>query len=179
VGLPRWWLPPAAAALAMCAVPAVVTVVKDAVHRPAPGSTVPDPSGYGWFPSGHTATSAVAFGAAALLILPWLPNRAARLVVRAGTPVLLFAVGFALVWCDYHWPLDVLASWCMALTLLSGVAAAGFLAARSAAGSAERSDERSGERSGEQSDERSGEPAGAESAERSAVGGEPEVDPPV
>ncbi|MEE4540904.1 phosphatase PAP2 family protein [Streptomyces sp. V4-01] len=133
-GAPRWWLPPAAGALAMCAVPLVVVVVKDAVHRPAPGSTVPDPGGYGWFPSGHTATSAVAFGAAALLVLPWLHGRAARLTVLAGTPVLLFAVGFALVWCDYHWPLDVLASWCLTLTLLSGVVAAQLVAARSAVG---------------------------------------------
>jgi undecaprenyl-diphosphatase len=133
-GAPRWWLPPAAAALAMCAVPLVVVVVKDAVLRPAPGSTVPDPGGYGWFPSGHTATSAVAFGAAALLVLPWLRGRAARLTVLAGTPLLLFAVGFSLVWCDYHWPLDVLASWCLTLTLLSGVAAAQTVAARSAVG---------------------------------------------
>jgi undecaprenyl-diphosphatase len=36
------------------------------------------------------------------------------------------------VWCDYHWPLDVLASWCLTLTLLSGVAAAQTVAARSA-----------------------------------------------
>jgi undecaprenyl-diphosphatase len=132
--MPRWWLPPLAGALAMAAVPLAVTTVKDAVHRPAPGSTVPDPSGYGWFPSGHTATSAVAFGAAALLVLPWLRRRAARVALLAGTPLLLFAVGFCLVWCDYHWPLDVLASWCLALTLLSGVAAAQLVQARSAVG---------------------------------------------
>lgn len=127
-GRPRWWLPPAAAALAMALLPVVVTVVKDAVHRPPPGQTVPDPSGYGYFPSGHTATSAVAFGAAALLLLPWARGRAARLLLAVGTPLLLLAVGCALVWCDYHWPLDVLASWCLTLTLLSGVAAAQVLA---------------------------------------------------
>ncbi|WP_308012044.1 phosphatase PAP2 family protein [Actinacidiphila acidipaludis] len=123
-GRPLWWLPPGAAALAMTLVPVVVTVVKDAVHRPPPGSAVPDPSGYGYFPSGHTATSAMAFGTAALILLPWAGGRAARLVLAAGTPVLVLAVGFALVWCDYHWPADVLASWCMTVTLLSGVAAA-------------------------------------------------------
>ncbi|WP_218108405.1 phosphatase PAP2 family protein, partial [Actinacidiphila rubida] len=132
-GLPRWWLPPAAAAVAMILVPVVVTLVKDAVHRPPPGLTVPDPSGYGYFPSGHTATSSVAFGAAALLLLPWARGRAARLVLAAGTPLLLLAVGFALVWCDYHWPTDVLASWCLTVVLLSGVAAAQVLAARAAA----------------------------------------------
>jgi undecaprenyl-diphosphatase len=122
--LPRWWLPPSAAALAMATVPVVVSLVKSAVGRPAPGKLLPGPAGYGFFPSGHTATSAVAYGAAALLLLPWARRRAARLVLLAGTPALLFAVGFALVWCDYHWPLDVVGSWCLAVTLLSGVAAA-------------------------------------------------------
>ncbi|WNI18329.1 phosphatase PAP2 family protein [Actinacidiphila sp. ITFR-21] len=122
--LPHWWLPPAAAVLVIAVLPVVVTVVKDAVARPAPGRTVPDPSGYGYFPSGHTATSAVAYGAAALLLLPWVRGRAARLVLLAGTPLLLFTVGCCLVWCDYHWPLDVLASWCVALSLLTVVAAA-------------------------------------------------------
>jgi membrane-associated phospholipid phosphatase len=132
-GAPLWWLPPSAAALAMALLPVVVTVVKDAVHRPPPGLTVPDPSGYGYFPSGHTATSAVAFGAAALILLPEARGRAARLLLVAGTPVLLLAIGCALVWCDYHWPLDVLASWCLTVTLLSGVAAAQAVARAAAA----------------------------------------------
>lgn len=123
-GLPRGWLPPAAALLVIVVLPVVVTVAKDAVGRPAPGRTVPDPSGYGYFPSGHTATSAVAYGAAALLLLPWVRGGAARLVLLAGTPLLLLLVGFSLVWCDYHWPLDVLASWSLTLSLLTVVAAA-------------------------------------------------------
>ncbi|WP_329137155.1 phosphatase PAP2 family protein [Streptomyces sp. NBC_01476] len=139
LALPRWWLQPAAAALVIAVLPVVVTVVKDAVHRPAPGSVVPDPSGYGYFPSGHTATSAVAYGAAALLLLPWVRGRAARAALLAGTPLLLLAVGFSLVWCDYHWPLDVLASWCLTLSLLTVVVAARAavdraVAARAAAG---------------------------------------------
>ena len=28
------------------------------------------------------------------------------------------------MWCDYHWPLDVLASWCLTLSLLTVVAGA-------------------------------------------------------
>jgi membrane-associated phospholipid phosphatase len=131
--LPRWWLPPAAAVLVIAVLPVVVTVVKDAVARPAPGRTLPDPSGYGYFPSGHTATSAVAYGAAALLLLPWVRSRAARLLLLAGTPLLLFAVGFSLVWCDYHWPLDVLASWCLTLSLLTAVAYAQRLVDRALA----------------------------------------------
>ncbi|HEY5832660.1 phosphatase PAP2 family protein [Streptomyces sp.] len=121
VALPRWWLPPLAGLLAMSAVPVVVSLVKSGVGRPAPGKIHSGPTGYGFFPSGHTATSTVAYGAAALLLLPWLRRRAARLLLLTGTAVVVLAVGFSLVWCDYHWPLDVLGSWCLALTLLSGV----------------------------------------------------------
>ncbi|MBM9503963.1 phosphatase PAP2 family protein [Streptomyces sp. KK5PA1] len=128
-GLGRWWLPPLAGALVMALVPLVVVTVKDGVHRPPPGSTHPDPSGYGWFPSGHTATSSVAYGAALLLLLPWLRGLLRRILV-AGTALLVLAVGVALVWCDYHWPLDVAASWCLAAVLLPWVTAAGALAHR-------------------------------------------------
>ncbi len=121
--LPRWWLAPAAAALAMALLPVVVTVVKAAVDRPAPGRVRPDPD-YGYFPSGHTATSAVGYGLAVLVLWPFLRRAAVRAVVASGTAVLLLAVGAALVWCDYHWPLDVLGSWCLAVSLLSAVGAA-------------------------------------------------------
>lgn len=121
--LPRWWLAPSAAALAMALLPVVVTVVKAAVDRPAPGRVHPDP-GYGYFPSGHTATSAVGYGLAVLMLWPFLRRTAVRVAVAAGTAVLLAAVGAALVWCGYHWPLDVLGSWCLAVSLLSAVGAA-------------------------------------------------------
>lgn len=121
-GLPRWWAPPAAAALAMALLPLVVTVVKSAVDRPAPGRIHPNPA-YGYFPSGHTATSAVGFGLAALVLYPFLRRTAARTALAAATALLVLAVGAALVWCDYHWPLDVLGSWCLTVALLSAVAA--------------------------------------------------------
>lgn len=131
--LPRWWLPPLAAALAMAVVPVVVSLVKSAVVRPAPGRIHPRADGYGYFPSGHTATSAMAFGAATLLVLPFVRRVAGRIALAAATALLLLAVGAALVWCDYHWPLDVLASWALTLTLLSAVAAARLLSERAAA----------------------------------------------
>lgn len=122
--LPRWWLPPLAASLAMAMVPAVVSAVKAAVLRPAPGKLHPGPDGYGYFPSGHTATSAVAYGLATLIVLPWVRRTAARVSLAAVTGAVLLAVGAALVWCDYHWPLDVLGSWCLTATVLSAVAVA-------------------------------------------------------
>jgi undecaprenyl-diphosphatase len=122
-GLSRWWVPPAAAALAMCLLPVVVGAVKSGVDRPAPGRVHPDPN-YGYFPSGHTATSSVGYGLAALVLLPCVRRRAARVLLAAGTALLALAVGVALVWCDYHWPLDVAGSWCLAVALLSAAAAA-------------------------------------------------------
>lgn len=153
-GRPLWWLPPLAAVAAMAAVPLVVGTVKSAVARPAPGKVHLGPDGYaGFFPSGHTATSAVAVGAAALLVLPLVPRPAVRRSLAAAAVLLAAAVGAALVWHGYHWPLDVLASWCLAASLLSAVAAA-VVVARTAAG------------------------PGAPAADSgSAVGGESEVDP--
>lgn len=153
---PLWWLPPLAAVVAMAAVPLVVGGVKSAVARPAPGKVHLGPDGYaGFFPSGHTATSAVAIGAAALLVLPRVRHAGHRRSLAAAAVLVAAAVGAALVWHGYHWPLDVLASWCLAAALLSVVAAAGVVA-RTAGG-----------------------PAVRVGGDGSAVGGEAEVDPAV
>lgn len=158
-GRPLWWLPPLAAVVSMAAVPLVVGAVKSAVGRPAPGKVHLGPDGYaGFFPSGHTATSAVAIGAAALLVLPFVPGAAVRRSLAAAAVLLAAAVGAALVWHGYHWPLDVLASWCLAGALLAAVAAAGVVA-HTAAGP------------------RPPAAAGGSAAGGSAVGGETEVDP--
>lgn len=153
-GLPRWWVLPAAAALAMCLLPVVVGAVKSAVDRPAPGRIHPDPT-YGYFPSGHTATSSVGFGLAALVLLPFVRRAAVRVVLAAGTALLALLVGAALVWCNYHWPLDVLASWFLAVALLSAAAAArlvpGAAADNGDAGDAEDSGD-SGDSGGEPTD---------------------------
>lgn len=158
-GRPLWWLPPLVAVLAMAAVPVVVGAVKSAVGRPAPGKVHLGPNGYaGFFPSGHTATSAVAIGAVALLVLPFVPRAAVRRPLAAVAVLLAGAVGAALVWHGYHWPLDVLASWCLAGALLAAVAAAGVVAGTAAG-------------------RRPPAAAGGSAVGGSAVGGEAEVDP--
>ncbi|MCZ4122543.1 phosphatase PAP2 family protein [Streptomyces sp. H39-S7] len=122
-GLSLWWARPLAAALAMAAVPLIVGVVKTAVARPSPGHRRLGPGSYpGFFPSGHTASASVAIGAAALLVLPLLQSAALRRLLAAAVLLVLGAVGVSLVWCGYHWPLDVLGSWCLCAALLSGVA---------------------------------------------------------
>ncbi|MFI9252796.1 phosphatase PAP2 family protein [Streptomyces sp. NPDC053069] len=118
-GAGRWWLPPLAAALLMALVPAVVVPLKDWTARPG---TPAMPPGAGYFPSGHTATAAVAYGSATLLLLPWLRSAAARRTMVAGCAALVLGVSYGLVRRGYHWPLDVVASWCLSTVLLTALA---------------------------------------------------------
>nr|WP_189419602.1 phosphatase PAP2 family protein [Streptomyces griseoviridis] len=109
-GRPRWWLPPVAGAVLMALVPALVVPLKLWTGRPGTPAVAP---GTGYFPSGHTATAVVAYGAAVVVLLPLLrPAAARRWLVLAGT-VLVLAVSYGLVRRGYHWPLDVAASWCL------------------------------------------------------------------
>ncbi|MCC3772208.1 phosphatase PAP2 family protein [Streptomyces sp. UNOC14_S4] len=122
---PRRWLPPLYAALAMAAVPAVVVPVKNAVARPGPAAMAGAPDGF--FPSGHTATAAVAYGAAVLLLLlpaPGLVRGRWRTALVGLYAVVNAGVAVGLVRCGYHWPLDVFGSWCLSAVLLWGLARA-------------------------------------------------------
>ena len=116
-GTDRWWLPVTAAALLMALAPALIIPLKELIARPG---TPAVPPGTGYFPSGHTATATLAYGSATLLLLPWLraPARRALLAVCA---LLVLGVSFGLVRHGYHWPLDVVASWCLCAVLLSSL----------------------------------------------------------
>ncbi|MFF8452508.1 phosphatase PAP2 family protein [Streptomyces leeuwenhoekii] len=114
-GADRWWLPPAAGALAMAMVPLLVAPLKAWTARP--GTPVVPPA-VGYFPSGHTATAVVAYGGAVLLLLPWLGPAVARRALLTAGAVLVLGVSFGLVRRGYHWPLDVVASWCLGTVLL-------------------------------------------------------------
>ncbi|MFR9788729.1 phosphatase PAP2 family protein [Streptomyces sp. MB22_4] len=119
-GHARWWLPPVAAAVLMALLPALVVPLKDWAARP--GTPVVPPA-VGYFPSGHTATAAVAYGSATLLVLPWLRSPAARRTALALCAALVLGVSYGLVRHGYHWPLDVLASWCLGAVLLTALSA--------------------------------------------------------
>ncbi|WP_438492288.1 phosphatase PAP2 family protein [Streptomyces asiaticus] len=112
---PRWWLTPLAAAVAMAAVPALVVPFKALIDRPGPPGPLAGETGF--FPSGHAATAAVAYGAAALLLQPLLHPRLRRPLLVA-VAVLNLAVAAGLVRRGYHWPLDTVASWCLSGLLL-------------------------------------------------------------
>lgn len=103
----------AAAALAMVLVPALVVPLKEWTARPGPL----EPWAAGYYPSGHTATAFVAYGASALLLRPYV--RGPWPLLAAGALTALTATGLILR--GYHWPLDVLASLLMCTPLLLGV----------------------------------------------------------
>ncbi|MFJ3197500.1 phosphatase PAP2 family protein [Streptomyces griseoviridis] len=115
-GTDHWWLPPLAGAVPMALVPALVVPLKAWTDRQG---TPAVPPATGYFPSGHTATAAVAYGAATLLLLPHLRTPAARRALCCGCAALVLAVSYGLVRRGYHWPLDVVASWCLATMLLT------------------------------------------------------------
>ncbi|MBB5936035.1 phosphatase PAP2 family protein [Streptomyces zagrosensis] len=141
-----WWLPPLAAAVVMGAVPALVAPLKAWLQRPGPDGT-PFTSGNGYYPSGHAATAAVGYGAVFLLAV--FARTVARASAPRGAPAnasaksptrtadscrpvmwrwllaglmcLNLAIGLGLVRRGYHWPLDVLGSWCLSALLLGCV----------------------------------------------------------
>ncbi|MFI5521944.1 phosphatase PAP2 family protein [Streptomyces platensis] len=122
----RWWLPPLAAGLTLAVVPALVVPLKLWLARPGPPGMAGGPHD-GFYPSGHGATAAVAYGVAALLVIRGVQGRrAGRPALRLFAPsvvavvaLLNVAVGLGLVRRGYHWPLDVLGSWCLATVLLA------------------------------------------------------------
>ncbi|MGQ4384398.1 phosphatase PAP2 family protein [Streptomyces sp. SAS_270] len=118
--LPRWWLEPAAGAVLMAAVPALVVPLKELTARPGPPTMGPD-SGTAFYPSGHTATAVIAYGTATLLLLPWLHGRRSRRALLAACAALNLAVPFGLIRRGYHWPLDVAGSWCLCTMLLAAL----------------------------------------------------------
>lgn len=114
-GRERWWLPSLATAALMAVVPALIVPLKELVARPGPPVMGP---GTGFYPSGHTATAVIAYGGAALMLIPWLRRAGARRALLVGALALNLGVAFGLIRRGYHWPLDVAASWCLCTVLL-------------------------------------------------------------
>ncbi|MFE9921685.1 phosphatase PAP2 family protein [Streptomyces sp. NPDC005774] len=115
VGRDRWWLPPAAGAVAMVLVPVLVLPLKAWADRPG---TPAVPPAVGYYPSGHTATAIVAYGAAVLLLVPLLRSPAVRRALLLLCAALVAGASYGLVRRGYHWPLDVVAGWCLGSVVL-------------------------------------------------------------
>jgi membrane-associated phospholipid phosphatase len=118
-GAQRWWVPSASAAVLMACLPALIVPLKELVARPGPPVMGP---ATGLYPSGHTATAAIAYCSSVLLLRPWLRTPYARRELVVVCVILNLCVAFGLVRHGYHWPLDVLASWCLCAVLLTGLA---------------------------------------------------------
>ncbi|MFI9421066.1 phosphatase PAP2 family protein [Streptomyces werraensis] len=134
-GMDRWWLPPAASAAAMALVPVLVAPLKAWTDRPG---TPAVPPATGYFPSGHTATAMVAYGTATLLLLPLLGSPAVRRGLLALCALLVLGASYGLVRRGYHWPLDVVGSWCLGAMLLTGVVLVSRSSRRTSAGTPSR-----------------------------------------
>jgi membrane-associated phospholipid phosphatase len=111
------------AALAMGLSAALTVGIKLAVGRDRPG--IADRLGpvdhtYS-FPSGHTLNSAVLLGLVCLLAVPLLSRPSTRVAAWAAAALLAVGVGSSRVYLGYHWTTDVLASWMVAIILLTVV----------------------------------------------------------
>jgi undecaprenyl-diphosphatase len=103
-----------------------VIPAKILIGRAGPGLPPVAHGALGVFPSGHSATSSVCLGLAAVLLARGLPAWARRAVLVIMATV-CFLVGAALIWGDYHWLTDVVAGWALAgLIVMAALRATGL-----------------------------------------------------
>lgn len=101
----------------------VVWFLKAVGNRPGPSMAGQALSGgLGYFPSGHTANTMLGYGTSALILAFVFTGRRARVLITVAMTLWALAVGFALVWMDYHWVSDVLGSYALCGAALFGVA---------------------------------------------------------
>ena len=94
-----------------------VIPAKILIGRAGPGLPPVAHGSLGVFPSGHSATSSVCLGLAAVLLARGLPGSARRAMLTI-TATVCFLVGMALIWGDYHWFTDVVAGWALAALIV-------------------------------------------------------------
>lgn len=134
------------AAGAVLVVTVAVIAGKDLIGRTGPSESPLPADQWGFFPSGHTATSTICYGTAALLLGRVGSARAARWW-RHGAVVSCAAIGLSLLWCDYHWLADVLAAWALCgIVLWAAAHLTARMATRPTHGPANRTRTGSGDR---------------------------------
>jgi membrane-associated phospholipid phosphatase len=123
----------------LLAVEVAVFVLKTVVGRPGPGIHAGRTGYPGYFPSGHTATSAVCVGTAAFLLCTWFSARRLDIASSVGqaVAVVVGAISAArAVLEDNHWVSDGIGGLLLATVVLT----VGFSAARRYVPSSARSD---------------------------------------
>lgn len=111
----------------------VVLVLKAVGDRPGPSAAGQALTGdLGYFPSGHTGNTMMGYGTSALILAFVFTGHRARVAIAAAMTLWALAMGFSLVWMDYHWVSDVLGSYALCGAALFGVARVlGFRISRS------------------------------------------------
>ena len=102
-----WTLP-----IAVIGAGIIIQGVKMLVHRPRPSFFAPILHEAGFsFPSGHSLIAMVIYGLLGYFALHLFKNKAARLIVRIVTVLIVFSIGVSRVYVGVHYPTDVLAGW--------------------------------------------------------------------
>jgi undecaprenyl-diphosphatase len=118
----RSWKPVLAMAAGYAAL-LVVLFLKAIGDRPGPSMAGQAMSGgLGYFPSGHTGNTMLGYGTSALILAFVFTGHRMRILIGTAMTLWALAVGFSLVWMDYHWVSDVLGSYALCGAALFGVA---------------------------------------------------------
>lgn len=126
----RSWRPLLAMAAGYAAL-LVVLFLKAIGDRPGPSmagqalvsiAAPPRAGGLGYFPSGHTGNTMLCYGTSTLILAFVFTGHRARIALATAMTLWALAVGFSLVWMDYHWVSDVLGSYALCGAALFGVA---------------------------------------------------------
>ena len=123
----RDWRSAALLATGVTSAICLYNIVKVAVERPRPPSTlwIGDYSGAA-FPSGH-ATQAVALYGMLAIVLSTRGSPVVRVVVWMGAAVMTLVVGASRLYLGAHWLTDVLAGWALGAAWIAFVAAVALL----------------------------------------------------
>lgn len=92
------------------------------VRPPQANALIPVPNAFS-FPSGHSITAMLLYGAIAFLVWRTAESRLVRVATVAVCTVLIVLVGFTRAYLGVHWPSDVVGAWLLGgawLALIAG-----------------------------------------------------------